>query len=262
MKREVKISLDNTYMNVIQFGSGKKQMVMIAGVSLCGLEGQLEAVSGAYSLFDEDYTISLFDRRKVLPEGFMVSDMANDVLTCLDELGIEKADFYGVSQGGMIAQYIAIHHPERVNKLVLCSTISRPTEVMLKNAKEWLSLAKEKDVVGLNRHFFNVVYSKAFLEGVKDLLPVLEQQGTAADCERFEVLANALLYFDVYDKLDKIKCPVLVLGDKNDHTIGVDGMMELIDKLDCESYLYDCYSHAVYDEASDIKGRIKEFLDK
>jgi pimeloyl-ACP methyl ester carboxylesterase len=43
----------------------------------------------------------------------------------MDALGISKAHVLGHSMGGMIAQELAISHPEKVSKLVLCSTLSQ-----------------------------------------------------------------------------------------------------------------------------------------
>ena len=257
---EIKLTLDDTYMNVIHFGSGSETVIIISGVSLTGLEGQGEAVAEAYQLFSAQYSVYLFERKKTLKEGYHVEDMAEDVSRAMELLHLDSAYVYGVSQGGVIAQVLAIRHPEKVKKLVLCSTMSRPTKTMERVAKTWLELAGKQDVVALNRNFFQVVYSTSFLESVKSLLPSLEKAGSAEDCARFCILVKALLHFDVYEQLGQIKCPVLVLGDKKDRTIGVEGSYEIMEKLGCPGHIYDQYSHAVYDEASDIKGKIVAFL--
>jgi pimeloyl-ACP methyl ester carboxylesterase len=49
--------------------------------------------------------------------------MAEDVLAVLDHAGIQRASLVGTSLGGMIAQELALAHPERVDKLVLVATI-------------------------------------------------------------------------------------------------------------------------------------------
>lgn len=258
---EIKLQADESYINVIRFGNGSKNLIIISGVSLTGLEGQGEAVSEAYSTFCEEYTVYLFERKKVLSEKYKIFDMAEDIRKAMDMLSIDKAFVYGVSQGGMIAQVLAINYPERVEKMALCSTMCRPTETVKDVAERWLQLATEHNVAALNKCFFKDVYSASFLESVKEKLPILEKEGTAQDCDRFCILVEALYDFNVYDKLGQIKCPVLVIGDENDRTIGAEGSYEIIKRLKCSSCMYSGYGHAVYDEAPDIKEKIKTFFE-
>lgn len=259
--QEIKIQLDNTYMNVIQFGTGPKPMVMISGVTLSGLEGQGEAVAAGCQTFSDEFTVYLFERRKEIKKGFTVFDMADDIVYCMNQLNIDSAYVYGASQGGMIGQAIAIKYPEKVKNLAVCSTMCKPTETLKTVGKDWLELAGQHDVVELNRYFFKVVYSPAFLESVKDLIPTLEKVGTASDCDRFTVLVEACMSFDVQERLSQIQCPVLVLGDKNDQTLGVQGSMDIINTIHCSNHIYDKYSHAVYDEEPDVKERVKQFFN-
>ena len=57
------------------------------------------------------------------PAGsFAVADMAGDIVAVLDAAGIGTAHVLGASLGGMVAQELAIRHPERVDGLVLACT--------------------------------------------------------------------------------------------------------------------------------------------
>ncbi|MGH9004582.1 MAG: alpha/beta fold hydrolase, partial [Acidimicrobiia bacterium] len=56
---------------------------------------------------------------------YRLTDMAADGAGVLDGLGVGAAHAVGVSMGGMIAQHLAVHHPDRV--LSLCSIMSTPT---------------------------------------------------------------------------------------------------------------------------------------
>ena len=57
------------------------------------------------------------------PDGrFAVADMARDVVAVLDAAGIRRAHVMGASLGGMVAQELAVTHPERVDGLVLVGT--------------------------------------------------------------------------------------------------------------------------------------------
>ena len=59
--------------------------------------------------------------------AYTLSDMAADGMALLDSLGIEAAHVFGTSMGGMIAQTMAIEHPERVRSLTsVMSTTGEP----------------------------------------------------------------------------------------------------------------------------------------
>lgn len=75
----------------------------------------------------QKYRLVLFDNRgvgessKVRPP-YTTRDMAEDTAAVLDHAQIEKTHVYGVSLGGMIAQHLAIRHPDRIHRLVLGGT--------------------------------------------------------------------------------------------------------------------------------------------
>jgi 3-oxoadipate enol-lactonase len=57
------------------------------------------------------------------PGHYSTRMMADDILAVLDDAGVQHASVLGTSLGGMIAQELALAHPERVDKLVLVATI-------------------------------------------------------------------------------------------------------------------------------------------
>jgi 3-oxoadipate enol-lactonase len=61
-------------------------------------------------------------------DPFTVSDMVADAVAVLDAEGIDTAHVFGLSMGGMIAQQLALEHPDRVDGLVLCATAPPPPD--------------------------------------------------------------------------------------------------------------------------------------
>ena len=75
----------------------------------------------------ERYRVLFFDNSGIgesdKPAGpYTAREMAADALQVLDEAGVGRAHVLGASLGGMIAQEVVAHAPERVEKLVLCCT--------------------------------------------------------------------------------------------------------------------------------------------
>lgn len=256
---ELRFELDNTYMNVIKFGAGSRNLVVIAGISLCGMEGLGKQLEESLGVFSNDFTVYVFDRRKVLSAGCTMYEMAEDIYFCLEKLSIRKVSIYGASQGGLIGQILAAKHPELVEKLVVCSTsakIGKDNRAFM----EWKKASQKGDVVELNELFINCVYSDEFRESIKNLMPSVLQRGTFDNCRRFTVLLDSMLGFDFTDQLAKIKCPTLVICDKQDKVFDYRDGIFIADKIGCKVIVYDRYSHAVFDEAQDLKEKVVEFL--
>ena len=255
---ESSVRVTNGEFPYIRFGIGKKIFVMLAGMSMAGLSGLGAAVSEMYRDFAEEYTVYVFDRLRFLPDDASVRSMAQDTAEAMRVLGIEKADVMGASQGGMIALYLAIDHPELVSALILCSSCCCPNEVGKETFSVWSALADQMDGNGIYRDFFVRVYTYPN----ETALALCLDTGTAEQCRRFGILARACYAFDCRDELEKLQCPVLVLGAAQDRVLGGASSPDLAKRLGCESFIYPDYGHAVFDEAPDFRQRMLDFLHK
>lgn len=77
--------------------------------------------------------------------------MAEDQAEAMKKLGLWGADVLGISQGGMVAQYLAAEAPELVRRLVLVVTAGWANETVQETVGRWLLLAERGDYRRLMR---------------------------------------------------------------------------------------------------------------
>ena len=126
------VTIGDTEMDYISFGKGKEVLIILPGLGdgLTTVKGTALPFAMAYREYAANYKVYVFSRKNRLKEGYSTRDMAKDQAEAMEILGISKADIMGVSQGGMIAQYLAIDYPNLVNKLVLAVTLSNQNETV------------------------------------------------------------------------------------------------------------------------------------
>jgi len=249
-------------MDYAAFGTGDRALVMLPGLGdgLRTVKGMAAPFSWLYREYAGAYRVYVFSRRNDLPEGFTIRDMAEDLKGAMDALGVARADVLGVSQGGMIAQELAIRRPDLVRKLVLAVTASRPNEAMERALGRWMELARREDWAALTGDMMERTYSAPYVKKYRWLFPLLSRMGKPRDPGRFLALAQACLTCNSYPELDKISCPVLVLGGEQDQVLTGRASAEIAERLGCEAYLYEGLGHAAYDEAPDFNRRVLAFL--
>ena len=250
-------------MDYFRFGRGKETLVILPGLSVQSVMGLADAVAEAYQAFTDDYTIYLFDRRRELPPKYSVYDMARDTAEAFRALGLNGVNLLGVSQGGMIAMKMAIDHPGLIRKLALGSTSACVGEGQYQVIGEWVRLARSKDATGLYLSFGEAIYSRDVFERSRALLTEAAESVTDEDLRRFIILAEGMKGFDVTGNLEKIACPALVIGSRDDRVLGAEASERIMERLTAraELYMYDGYGHAAYDTAPDYKERIQSFLE-
>ena len=255
------VRIGETKMDYLHFGNASGEtLVILPGLALKSVMGAAEGIKAAYAPLAADYDIYLFDHIREEPEGYSIADMARDTLCAFDALGLLRVHLMGVSMGGMVSQRIAVDAPERVASLILCSTAMNLTHGNREAFANWISLAEAQNTSALTEAFGETVYSPAFFAQYKDAIIASGEGATARDFRNFLISANAVLAFDVSDEIQAIACPVLVLGAGEDRVLGVQASYDLIEALHGESYIYEGYGHAAYDEAPDYLDHIAAFL--
>ena len=260
--KECKVKINGMTVDYITFGKGTKPLVMIQGLNTRGIKGAAMSLAYMYRIFAKEYKVYLFDRRPEIFDGITVRDFASDIASAMDELNIKAAYIIGVSQGGMIAQYLAIDRPDLVEKMVLAVTISENNDTVESVINRWVELTEKGSTLQLVTDMAEKMYSDKYLKKYRPLLPLLALLQKPKDPSRFIILAKSCLTCNAYCELDKIKCPVLVIGGNHDKVVGCGTSEQIAEKLGCELFMYDDLGHAAYEEARDFNRKIYDFFAK
>ena len=229
-----------------KFGRGSRQAVFIPGLNIVDMRGTANNLAYFYRRFAKEFTVYVFDRRQGRDPGCTIRSMAEDVADAMNTLGIKNACVLGVSQGGMIAQYLAAYHPELVQKLVLGVTAARANPTLLDAVDEWLVMADKGDLQGVQTRTYDRMYTEKQMRLYRRLIPLMMKFTKFMSTERFADHARAIYTLDSYDILDRIKCPVLVLGAELDRITTAEGSKEIAERLGCKCHIFPDEGHAAY----------------
>ncbi|MFJ4143092.1 3-oxoadipate enol-lactonase [Pseudomonas sp. NPDC089734] len=171
--------------------------------------------------------------RSQVSEGpYSIERNGRDVLALLDALHVDKAYFCGLSMGGLIGQWLAIHAPERLERVVLCNTAAKigtpevwnpRIETVLRDGKAAMVALRDASIVRWFTPGFAVA-EPVTVEAIVSMLSQTSPQGYAANCA-------AVRDADFRDEIASIKLPVLVVcGTQDEVTTPADGRF-LIERI-------------------------------
>lgn len=200
---------------------------------------------------DDDYSIALF---------------ASDAVGLLDALNIPKAHIFGISMGGMIAQELAIHYPQRIASLALgCTTpggknaVPAPPESM-----EALKGRAGQTPEEAGRAAWKLSFSEDYIRAHRDELEAHLQQSLTHVTPRFayERHIQATMTLRVFKQLKDITAPTLVATGRDDVLIPAANSEILTREIpNAELHIFDNAGHGFVTAAREpFLAVFKEFL--
>jgi 3-oxoadipate enol-lactonase len=158
-------------------------------------------------------------RSSVTPGPYSTASLAADAVALIDHLGIERADVFGMSLGGMIAQEMALGWPDRVDRLVLGCThcgVRRSSPMPRETGR---AFAMEADDWGAR---MRALAPFAFAPDVDPVLLerfVEKKSRDVQDPVGYRAQIAAVLAHDTYDRLPDIAHPTVILTGEDDQVI-------------------------------------------
>lgn len=257
------VTIGETDMDYVVFGKGQQPFVILPGLSdgLKTVRGQATLLANYYKQLARDFRIYIFSRKNNIEKVYTTREMASDQYIVMKELGIDKAYVMGVSQGGMIAQYLAIDYPDVVEKLVIGVSVSRQNPTIQSVVSNWMHMAERNDYKALIIDTMEKTFTEKHLRKYRPLYPIISRIGKPRSFTRFLIQAEACMGHDAYSELDRIKCPTLVIGGDSDNVVGRNSSEEMAERIkDSTLIVYEGLGHGAYEETKDFNLQVGRFL--
>lgn len=167
------------------------------------------------------YRVLRFDTRghgtsSAPPGAYTMEMLTADLVGLLDRLEIEKTHFVGISMGGMIGQVFGIHHPERVQSLVLCNTTSRSAPEMGPAWEERIQTAQTHGMSALAEGTLERWLSEDFRRNCPQTTERIRNMILSTPVAGYEGCCRAISNFDVTAELNRIDTPTLIIVGEQD----------------------------------------------
>jgi 3-oxoadipate enol-lactonase len=199
-------------------GDGAAPVVVLAS-SLATTRSMWQPQEAALA---ERFRVLRYDHRghgesQVQASPYRIADLGQDVLDLLDDLGIERFSFVGLSLGGMTGMWIASEVPHRVHRLALLCT-----SAALEQSEAWHERAAMVRAGGMSTIATTVV-SRWFTPGFAAANPAVVERHLAGvlamSIEGYVGCCLAIAEMDLRDRLAGIEAPTLAIAGRQDPAI-------------------------------------------
>lgn len=242
-------------------------------VSIGGLNHNIYKYHPTYlELLSKNFKTILFDNRGAgktdQPDiEYSIKMMADDTAGLMDVLNIERAIVLGSSMGGMIAQELILNYPEKVEKLILCSTNCGgsksvpPSKEILQLLTQNTKGMTEEEII---RMALPVLYTKEFLKNNVDYIEDYIRRALIIPTNPKAYLRQigAVIRFNSFKRLKNINTPTLVMHGKKDILVPPQNGEILAGLIpNAKLSLHDNNAHLLFSEETEkVFNRLLKFL--
>jgi pimeloyl-ACP methyl ester carboxylesterase len=207
---------DGVALNYRLSGQGSRPLVLIHGVG-----SYQEAWDGVIARLSDRFRMLSFDLRghghsERVRGRYEIDDFTGDVLGLADHVGFASFDLAGFSLGGLIAQRLALTHPERLRRLVLLSTVSGRTPEERERVLARLTALKAGDRGSHYDASLSRWLTEEFQERNPELIAELRRRNAENDPDCYAAAYRVLAETDFGGLIDQIRLPTLIATGEHD----------------------------------------------
>ena len=148
------------------------------------------------------------------PGDYGIETLGGDVLRLLDALSIKRVSFCGISMGGATGMWLALHAPERIERVVLASTSTR-----FGTPERWDARIEAVTKGGMRAIADGVIeiwFTAEFRAREPSAVTRVREMLLASPVDGYLAACRAVRSIDLTDAVSRIRCPALVLSGRHD----------------------------------------------
>ncbi|RKF48550.1 alpha/beta fold hydrolase [Paraburkholderia fungorum] len=197
-------------------GEGPRALICIHGVG-----SYLEAWDGVAARLGDAFRVLSFDlrghgRSSRVKGRYEIDDFVGDVLALADHAGFEQFDLAGFSLGGLVAQRLALTHPQRLRKLVLLATVAGRTPEERERVAARLAALESGDRGSHYDASLSRWLTEEFQQRNPELVAQLRQRNADNDPDCYAAAYRVLAQTDFGGLIDRIAVPTLIATGEDD----------------------------------------------
>ena len=254
---------DGTYCEIK--GEGPP-LILLHGVGLNRTTWRQQAL-----VLSRRFTVVTYDhlghgRSRPIQSDTVLDDFVEQLAGVMDQLQMSKAHLVGFSFGGLVAQRFALKYPERLNKLVLMSTVYNRSTEELAGVSGRLAKAQEEGPSSIIQAAIDRWFSPPFIAGQPEVIGEIERGLKANDPTSFltayAIFCNAER--ELTGKLKNVASPTLAITGELD-TGSTPAMVErmVADIPDAQAEIIEGGRHMMPMEMADeVNAALLAFLTK
>jgi 3-oxoadipate enol-lactonase len=184
--------------------------------------------------FTAGYRVIRYDARghgqSSVPHGdYTIDQLGSDALAILDATGVDAAHICGISLGGLTAQWLGVHAPDRVTSLVLANTAARIGTVA--SWAERIALVRQKGMTAAADLAMPRWFSPAFHERDPETVHGFRAMVQGCPAEGYLGCCAALRDADLTDAIGSIARPTLTVASTADSATPPEGLAFIADRI-------------------------------
>ena len=150
-----------------------------------------------------------------VPAGpYTIEQLGLDAMALLDQLGLTRVDFCGLSMGGMTGMWLGTHHPHRIKRLALCNTAAKLGSPELWHSR--LDVLRKEGMAALATPILDRWFTQGFQKRSPKVIERVRGMLLGTTPAGYEANVMAIIAMDQRPDIGRIHLPTLIIAGRHD----------------------------------------------